>query len=54
MNLSLKQLSTRDTECTAIKMMNTSNIFHLLEITLTKLSEASDLPIKIICDKKNI
>ena len=50
MNLSLKQLSTRDTVCTAIKITNT---LHLLKITLTKLSEVSDLPIKIICDEKN-
>ena len=53
MNLSLKQLSTSDTECTAIHITNTSNIMNLFQVTLTKLSEASDLPIKIICGEKH-
>jgi hypothetical protein len=53
MNLSLKQLNTRNVECTAIKITNPSNVLHLLQITLTKLSEVSDLPIKIICDEQN-
>ncbi len=50
MNLSLKQLNSRDAECTAIEMTNAPNVLHLLQKTLTKLSEVSNLPIKIICD----
>ncbi len=53
MNLSLKQLSIKDRECTAIQITNASNIFHLFQTTLIKLSEASDLPIKIICSEKD-
>lgn len=53
MNLSLKQLSTKSTECTAIQITDSSNIFNLFQITLTKLSEVSDLPIKIICCEKD-
>ena len=53
MNLSLRRLSTRDVECTAIKITNLSKVLHLLQITLTKLSEVSDLPIKIICDEES-
>jgi mannose-1-phosphate guanylyltransferase len=53
MNLSSKQLNTIDVECTAIKVNNVGNVLHLLQKTLTKLSEVSDLPIKIICDEKN-
>jgi mannose-1-phosphate guanylyltransferase len=53
MNLPLEQLSTKDSTCTAIEITNTSNILHLFQKTVTKLSEASDLPIKIICEKKD-
>jgi hypothetical protein len=53
MNLSSKLLNSRDAECTAIKINNASNVLHLLQKTLKKLSEVSDLPIKIICDEKN-
>lgn len=53
MNLSSKQLSARNVECTVIQTNNASNVLHLLQKTLTKLSEISDLPIKIICDEKN-
>jgi len=53
MNLSLKQLSSQYTECTAVQVNNTSNILHLFKVTLTNLSEASNLPIKIICGEKD-
>ncbi len=53
MNLSLKQLSTQETACTAIQITSASNILQMLQITLTKLSEVSDLPIKIICGDKD-
>lgn len=35
MNLSSKQLNTRDVECTAIKVNNVGNVLHLLQKTLT-------------------
>jgi hypothetical protein len=53
MNLSSKPLSIKDTAYTAIQLTNTSNILHLFQVTLLKLSEASDLPIKIICGEKD-
>ena len=53
MNFSLKQLSTRDAQCTAIEITKVSTVLHLLQKTRTKLSETSDLPIKIICDDQN-
>jgi len=53
MNLALKQLSTSSTECTAIQITNTSNMMHLFKMTLSNLSEASDLPIKVICGEKD-
>ena len=53
MNLSLKQLTTQHTECTAIQITNTSNMLHLFKQTLINLSEASDLPIKVICGEKD-
>jgi hypothetical protein len=53
MNLALKQLSSRSSECTAIQITNTSSMMHLFKMTLTNLSEASDLPIKVICGEKD-
>jgi len=53
MNLSLKSLNTKNTACTAIQITNTSHVLHLFQTTLLKLSEASDLPIKIICGEKD-
>ena len=53
MNLSLKHLSSRTTECTAIKITNSSSMLHLFKLTLVNLSEASDLPIKVICGEKD-
>ena len=53
MNSSRNQLSTKDIECTAIQITNAANILNLFQITLTKLSEASNLPIKIICGEKD-
>ena len=53
MNLALKQLSTGSTECTAIQITNTSNMMHLFKMTLSNLSEMSNLPIKIICGEKD-
>jgi len=53
MNLSLKQPNPKNIPCTAIKVMNTSNALYLFQKTLTKLSEASDLPIKIVCNEKD-
>jgi len=53
MNLALKQLSTSSTECTAIQITNASNMMHLFKMTLSNLSEASGLPIKVICGEKD-
>ncbi len=53
MNLSLEQSTTQYTECTAIQISNTANMLHLFKQTLINLSEASDLPIKVICGEKD-
>jgi len=46
-------VKTNDVASTAVQITNSSNVMHLLQITLIKLSEASDLPIKIICGEKD-
>ncbi len=49
MNSQLKQANKIDIGCTAIQISHASNVLGLFQTTLSKLSEASNLPIRVVC-----